>query len=335
MCIVLIKLAEKKDLRILIAGFTGFGNIGDEGILQAIMDELGDNEYSVATTLPFTMLANYHRRLPILRDARQIYDTRTDFDVYLLGGGKLNWGYGWRQALAVFSAGKPSMNYGVAYGKHPSLYHPKLNKLYHEFLKQFNAVTVRDQDSFEIMEELDVKSTLTMCPAINLKETKYSCPENMIAVCPRYEDSDQYGNPGDNKPQIDWIVNRLEGLGEEVLLIPFAPKNMEGIPVDLALCREISSRLKGAQILPTDGFNPRQVKYAISRSKLVISGGRYHALVWAIAHKKPYEVCPSAMANYPRIQSIIRTHQIYGDKLKEMEKENVKIFKKIIKGDSN
>ena len=323
-------------MRILIANFCAWGNIGDEGILQAIMDELGDNEeYSVSTTLPFNMLANYHRRFPNLRDVRQIYDTRTDFDAYILGGGKLNWGYGWRQALAVFSSGVPSMNYGVAYGKHPSLYHPKLNKLYSEFLKQFSAVTVRDQDSFDIMEELGVKSTLTMCPAINLKEEKYGCPENMIVVCPRYEDSDQYGNAGNNKPQIDWIVERLKGREEEVLLIPFAPKNMEEIPVDLALCREIASKLKGASILQTDGYNPRQVKYAISKSKLVISGGRYHALVWAIAHNKPYEVCPSALANYPRIQSILKTHQIYGDKLKEMEKINVKIFKEIIKGENN
>lgn len=322
-------------MRILIAGFLAWGNLGDEGILQAIMDEIGDNEYSVSTTLPFNLLANYHRKFPSLRDVRQIYDTRTDFDAYILGGGKLNWGYGWRQALAVFSSGLPAMNYGVAYEKDHFLYHPKLNKLYAEFLNQFNAVTVRDQNSFDIMEELGVKSTLTMCPAINLKEEKINCPENMIVVCPRYEDSDTHGNPGDNKPQIDWIVNRLKGLEDQVLLIPFAPKNMDGAPVDLELCREISAKLKGASILQTDGYNPRQAKYAISKSKMVISGGRYHALIWAIAHNKPYEVCPSALANYPRVQSILKMHSLYGDKLKEMERENVKIFMRIIKGGSN
>ena len=77
-------------MRILIAGFLGWGNLGDEGILQAIMDEIGDNEYSVSTTLPFTMLSNYHRKMPSFRDVRQIYDTRTDFDAYILEGGKLN-----------------------------------------------------------------------------------------------------------------------------------------------------------------------------------------------------------------------------------------------------
>ena len=320
-------------MHILICGFYGWSNCGDEAILQSIMDELGDNEYSVSTTLPFTLLTNYHRRFPNLREVRQIYDVRSDFDAYILGGGKLNWGYGWRQALAVFSAGIPSMNYGVAYEKDPFLYHPKLIQLYGGFLRQFDAVTVRDQDSFDLMEEIGVKSTLTMCPAINLKEEKFSCPENMIAVCPRYEDSDRQGNPGDNKPQIDWIVNRLKGLEEEVLLIPFAPKNMDGTPVDLALCKEIASKLKGATILPTDGCNPRQVKYAISKSKMVISGGRYHAIIWAIAHNKPYEVCPSALTNYPRMQSIMKMHILYGDKLKEMERENVKIFNKIVKGD--
>ena len=322
-------------MRILITGFYSWGNNGDEGILQAIMDELGDNEYSVATTLPFNLLSNYHRRFPKLHDVRQIYDIRTDFDAYILGGGKLNWGYGWRQALAVFASGVPSMNYGVTYEKDYFLYHPKLNKVYSEFLEQFDAITVRDQESFEIMNELEVKSTLTMCPAINLKEEKINYSENMIVVCPRYEDSDKLGNPGNNKPQIDWIVNRLKGLGDQVLLIPFAPKNMEGVPVDLELCREISARLKGSSIFPTDGYNPRQVKYVISKSKMVISGGRYHAILWAIAHNKPYEVYPTALNNYPRINSLIKTHQIYGDKLKEMEKENVKIFKKITEGDDN
>lgn len=322
-------------MRVLIANFAAWGNCGDEAILQAIMDELGENEYSVSTTLPFIMLSDYHRRFPSLRDVRQIYDIRTDFDAYILGGGKLGWGYGWRQALAVFSADLPAMNYGVAYDKDPFLYHPKLNGLYADFLKQFNAITVRDQESFNIMEEIGVKSTLTMCPAINLKEEKISCPENMIAVCPRFEDADRMGNAGDNKPQVDWIVKRLEGLGEEVLLIPFAPKNMEGVPVDLELCREIASKVKGATILPTDGYNPKQVKYAISKSRIVISGGRYHAVLWAIVHNKPFEVCPTTLVNYPRIKALIDTYSKYGDKLKDMEKKNVEIFKKIVNGDRN
>ena len=319
-------------MRILIAGFGGWNNCGDEAILQAIMDELGNHDYIVSTTLPFQFLPSYCVKIPNLIDARQIYDIRTDVDAYLLGGGKLNWGYGWRQALAMFSANVPSMNYAVAYGKHPSLYHSKLNRLYAEFLSQFNAVTVRDQDSFDLLSELGVQSTLTMCPAINLKEEKIDCPEGMIAVCPRYEDSDQMGNPGNNQPQIDWIVNRLKGLEDEVLLIPFAPKDMEGKPVDLALCREISTRLKGAPILSVD-FNPRQVKYAISKSRLVISGGRYHAVLWAIAHNVPYEVSPTQ--SYKRITALISTHQKYGDKLKEMEKANVNIFRKIMNGDKN
>jgi len=310
----------------MITGFYGWGNAGDEGILQAIMDELGDNEYVVSTTLPFTMLNSYNHR--ILAEVRTIDDRRIDYDVYLLGGGGLGWGFGWGQALSAFSSHKRCMNYAVGYGKHD----PKLAGLYKAFLEQFDALTVRDEDSQFVLEALGVHAPLTMCPAINLKEEKFECAKNMIAVCPRYEDSDALGNPGDNTPQIDWIVSWLKdaGLDDEVLLIPFSARDGEGNLRDLAVCREITHKLKGATILPVDGYSPRKIKYAISQSKLVISGGRYHALVWAAAHKIPYELSPTT--KLPKGQRFMAMHKKYGDKLKEMEKKNVEIFKRVAHG---
>ena len=307
----------------MITGFYGWGNAGDEGILQAIMDELGDNEYLVSTTLPFTMLDEYQRRI-MVTEVRNVNDTRIDYDAYLLGGGGLGWGFGWQQALSAFSARKPCMNYAVGYGK------PKLARLYRAFLEQFNAVTVRDEDSQFFLEALGVHTTLTMCPAINLKEEKFECAKNMIAVCPRYEDSDAFGNPGDNTPQIEWIVSRLKDEGDEVLLIPFSARDVEGNLRDLAVCYGIAQKLKGATILPIDGYSPRKIKYAISHSKLVISGGRYHALVWAAAHNIPYDLFPTTKLT--KAQQFVAMHKKYGDKLKEMERRNVEIFKRLTHG---
>lgn len=312
-------------LRVMITGFYGWGNAGDEGILQAIMDELGDNEYLVSTTLPFTMLDEYRRRI-VVAEVRNVNDRRIDYDVYLLGGGGLGWGFGWGQALSAFSARKPCMNYAVGYGK----YETNLARLYRAFLEQFNAVTVRDEDSQLVLRAIDVHATLTMCPSINLKEEKFDCPKGVIAVCPRYEDSDAFGNPGDNTPQIDWIVSRLKDVADEVLLIPFSARDVEGNLRDLGVCREIAHRLKGATILPVDGYSPRKIKYAISQSKLVLSGGRYHALVWAAAHKIPYELSPTTKLS--KAQHFIAVHKKYGDQLKKMEKKNVEIFKRVARG---
>lgn len=317
-------------MRICIAGFYGWGNCGDEGILQAIIDSLGwENEYIVSTSLPYNMLNEYHLKNPNLEDVRHLYDSRTDFDIYLLGGGRLNFGYGWQQALAAMSSNKPCMNYGVAYEK-DLFYHPKLHDLYKEFLSQFKAITVRDSLSMDILNQIDVWATVTMDPAINLKEQKTSCPKGMIAVCPRYSDFDKFGKPISNEKQVAWMVNRLKDCKDEVLLIPFSPKDADGHLRDLEVCQEISLQLGGVHILNVDGFHPREVKYAISQSKLVISGGRYHALVWAAAHKISYEVSPNALDN-PKIAGFLMMHKgTSGDDLKEMEKQNVQIFKDML-----
>jgi len=313
--------------RICITGFYGWSNCGDEGILLAIMDSLGDHDYIVCTNLPFNMLENYKTRLPrSVEEVRQIYDVRSDYDGFLLGGGALSWGFGWRQALTAFASDKPSMNYAVGYNNH-QIYSPRLKSLYREFLKQFDAITVRDEHSQHIAEEIGVETTLTACPSINLKEEEFDCPKNMIAVCPRYED---YGS---NEPQLKQLAMRLIDVEDEVLLIPFAPCNSEGVPVDLVLCRELKRTLKHSQILDTDGVSPRKIKYAISQSKLVISGGRYHALVWASAHNISFEACLTAVTNYPKIGAFMNMYEKYGsDKMKQMEKQNRKIFLKTMKG---
>jgi hypothetical protein len=122
---------------------------------------------------------------------------------------------------------------------------------------------------------------------------------------------------------VDWIVKTLNGgtKRDEVLLIPFSPQDREGNLRDLHLCQEISSILGGAEILSTDGFSPRRIKYAISRSRLVLSGGRYHALVWAAAHV-PFTTGEDAMKKFPKLLHFIHMFKKYGSEIKEMEKLN-------------
>ena len=316
-------------VHICISGYYGMGNNGDEGVLLAIMDELGwENEYTVISPLPFNMCDSYKKHIPFAEDLRTQFDQRTDYDIYLLGGGNLNFGYSWQQVLQAFASDKPCMNYAVEYKK-DLFYNPKLHTVYKSFLEHFGAITVRDKHSQNLLREVGVESVLTGCPALNLKERKINIAENMVVVCPRYEDF----NVGDNTNQIEWFVNRLQDMKDEVLLIPFCPTDLEGQLRDLAVCKEIAVRLKGARILNVDGYSPREVKYAISRSKKVISGGRYHAVMWAMAHNVPFEVYPQGLVNYPKIQGLIEMYQEYGvDKLKEMERKNVQVFWETVYG---
>lgn len=317
-------------MKICVTGFYGWNCLGDEGILLAIIDSLGwDNEYIVCTTLPFNLAEEYLWRLPrtVVDEVRSVHDLRMDYDAFILGGGGLFWGYGWPQALNAFAHEKPSMNYGVGYQSRYR-YSPRLKGVYREFLANFDAITVRNEESLKLLSEMGVEATLSMCPSINLKEEKFDgCPEGMIAICPRYEDFLS------NEPQIEWIVESFKDSRSEVLLVPFGPYNKQGVEVDLALCKEVSKRMGGARILEASGYEPRRVKYALSRSRLVVSGGRYHAVLWAIAHNVPYKVYPEAPANYPKIGALMDMHEKYGsEKLREMEKRNREAFMKVIEG---
>lgn len=317
-------------MRICISGFFGWRNSGDEGILLAIIDSLGsDHEYIVSTSLPFTLHDEYLLKLPRLSiaEVREIRDLQTDYDLYLLGGGGLNWGFGWKQVLATFTADKPCINYGVGYRNDLLWGNPKLHGLYKSFLEQFDAITVRDKSSQKMLDGIGVASTLTMCPSINLVEEKFACPTKMVVLCPRFEDVRSFE---ENSDQIDWFVDTFKEIREEVLLIPFAPYDRQDNKLDLSLCEMIAEKMGGARILKTDGTEPRKLKYAISVSKLVVSGGRYHPLVWASTHNVPFQVYPKAEKIF-KIRGFLEMHRKYGDKLKEMEKQNKETLLRVAK----
>ncbi len=308
-------------MRIQICGFYGFGNAGDEAILQAIIDQLGNHEYIISTSLPYSYTAFQNYGKITGKEIRLHEDMRTDFDAYILGGGNLNWGYGWRQCLSIFSQSIPCMNYAVGYDKR-WYYGEKLHKLYYEFLKNFDVITVRDESSFNLIKQInsELNPVLTFDPAITLKEDKWDCPKNKIAVFPKYEDDNI-----PNQPQLDWLVQELKNVSEEVVLIACAPKNMENIDVDTNLCNYLKDRLKGSSIVDISPFEPRKMKYLISQSKMVISGGRYHPIVFAIAHDIPYRISPTS--SYIKVHQLTEMHKKYGkDGLIKLADLNKQIF---------
>lgn len=314
-------------MRIEICGFYGFGNVGDEAILQSIMEQLGNHEYIISTSLPYSQQSFQNYSKIIGKEIRLHEDMRTDFDAYILGGGDLNWGYGWRQCLSIFSKNIPSMNYGVGYNK-KWYYNEKFHKLYYEFLKNFNVITVRDELSLNLLRELNnitvpsLNSLLTFDPVILLKEEKFdNCPTNKIVVFPRYED-----NNISNQPQIDWLVNELKDVSSEVLLVACAPKNFEGIDVDMLLCEQLKDKLKNSSIIDISPFEPRKLKYLISQSKIVYSGGRYHPIIFAISHNIPFKFSPSSYS-YQKNRALIDMYNKFGrDKLINLANKNKEIF---------
>lgn len=349
-----VELFGRNDMRICITGFYGFANSGDEGILQSIVQDIGfEHDYIISTGLPYNRELFHNYKWELNRQGVRVYDIRTnedvrsDFDCFILGGGEPGWGYGWRQCLSVFGKGIKCMNYAVGYNKR-WYYSDKLKKYYYEFLKNFDVITVRDEYSMDLLagdSEIggiglnNVK--LTFDPSINLKRKEWdSCPVGKIAVFPRYED-----DAISNEPQLDWIINELEkdkkdkkdkkiGVrGEDVILVACAPRSIEGVDVDLELCKYLNQIMEGSQIIEISPFESGKIKYLISRSKLVISGGRYHPIVWAISEGVPFKVSPTGLG-YSKIVNLEHMFKKYGrDGLIRLANRNKEIFFEMMNGD--
>lgn len=317
-------------MRVEICGFYGFGNAGDEAILQSIIDNIGrQHEYIISTSLPYNHWKSYTSASGMNYEIRSHDDLRTDIDVYILGGGELNWGYGWRQCLSMFANDKVRcMNYGVGYNR-KWYYSNRLHKLYYEFLKNFNAITVRDEVSFGLLQEIGLDNvTLAFDPTITLKDEKFdNCPIGKIAVFPRYEDA----GIDSNAMQIEWLVSKLKNVARDVVLVACGPKNIEGYPVDMVLCEKLYRRLNGSHIIEISPFEPRKMKYLISQCKMIYSGGRYHPIVFAISHNVHFKLSPAANS-YPKNQSILDMFQKFGrDGLMKLANKNNETFLEMMK----
>lgn len=86
---------------------------------------------------------------------------------------------------------------------------------------------------------------------------------------------------------------------------------MDGHHIDLELCQYLKDRLKGSTIVDISPFEPRKLKYLISQCKMVYSGGRYHPIVFAIAHNIPFKFSPTANS-YTKNQYILYMYQKFG-----------------------
>lgn len=319
--------------RICVAGFYGFHNTGDEGVLQAIMDSLGPNhEYIIATSLPFPFIDQYRYFVPTAVDIRTFEDTRLDFDLLLIGGGGLTFGYGWQLALHALCNKKPVMYYGVGL-RQDIYYHPTLHNYYAAMIEHF-VCTVRDIPSHLLLQKFsNVLSFLTMCPAINLQEKKIqACASDAIVVCPRFEDF----SVGDNTEQKAWILRmiheRIKQEGErEVIFIPFSPVDLENAKRDLLLCEQLIQEVPQSRIFLN--LTPKEIKYVISKANYVISGGRYHALLWAASHNVPCS-CYNPLTlhtAYPKIEALLQMLRSFDvETLKSREHKNAQTANSIL-----
>jgi polysaccharide pyruvyl transferase CsaB len=305
---------ERVSNRILIAGYIGFGNAGDEAIAKVVTGHLRERvsgaEITIVSGNPRHTTEAYGVHAIGWRDPLAIAEAVRHTDLTILGGGGLfqdywgfdpaailtreHWGLSFYVTPALLSAvyAKPLMLYAVGAGPLLSEHGRKYTKVAGDIATR---ITVRDPVSKELFESLGVsadKITVTADPAFDLapapeaadlpevRQWKSSGPA--IAVCLRT------WNFGADSTFCDREVARalddvLASEGGRVLFVPF--QSGDDHYVANRVFQQMRHRQNAAVL--AEPCSPAMLAGIVANADLVL-GMRLHSVIFSLAAQVPF-----------------------------------------------
>jgi len=264
----------KPSRRIVLSGYYGFENSGDEAILETIIDNLRrpDNQVQITalsgdpanTSVTYGVEAVPRASLPAL------YRVLSRADLVISGGGSLLqdvtssrslWYYLGVIAFAKL-LGKPVMVYANGLGPIDS---PTNRALTRRVLETVDFITLRDRESMQLLGELGLRNPnveLTADPVFTLAPppvearklmAKEGLPQGffdgeVVGVCLRPW-------PGQDKI-VEIVADVLDGLrrsGKEIVLFPMQHDR------DMAVLRELQRAMNESTVLLEEPYGAREI----------------------------------------------------------------------------
>lgn len=299
---------------ILIAGYYGFGNAGDEAILSAILAELRNRhanlEFVVGSANPAETAAAFNVRSVGWKDVEALLIAAEESDLIILGGGGLfqdywgvprgialthsHWGISFCSAIGMLAVlyQKPFMIYSVGVGPLLSEEGRTLTRWTFDLA---TAATVRDQESRDLLVSLGVPEErifITPDPALTLPLDSKSALEilhahgvdlkgrPLIGVCIR---NWKEGDEAD-----EWKRALARGLDQfldvhdvQIIFIPFQVsdhplENDHAAAVSVMAMMQHTDRVCALQ----ESYSPATLAGLLSYCQLLV-GMRLHSLIFA------------------------------------------------------
>jgi polysaccharide pyruvyl transferase CsaB len=305
---------------VLIAGYYGFGNTGDEAILTGMLRDLGatrpDLQFVVVSGNPEETSARYKVESILWTDLPRILKAAQECDLIILGGGGIFLDYWGAQSSTLLTKdhsgnsyfagfpllaalnGKPCMLYSVGVGP---LFTEEGKSLTRMAFEAASAATVRDTESRELLEAMGVPTDqvrVTADPAYSIPTDDRRAKEilaavgarpdaPLIGVCVRKWDvnvSPQYW-----QEQVAAALDRFsEAQNPSFIFVPFQALPGSGLTDDHEAAQTIRTlmRARGATHLLSDMLLPGEIAGILHQCDLVI-GMRLHSLLFAIKESVP------------------------------------------------
>lgn len=267
-------------VRVAIFGYYGFGNLGDEAVLCAMLAHLKDAlpgvEACVLSGDPGWTESVHGVRSVRRTDLVAVRRVFRCADLVCSGGGSLfQDATSWRSPvfyglLHELARGRPVLVYAQGIGP---LRRRASRAVTRRAMEQAAGITVRDRDSAELLRRLGVRRPVEVVadPALDLP-----APDGVggeaLAVCVR----PWAGVPHDAVVEAVREVVRRTGLAARVVCLHRQ--------ADLAASRHVAARLGAELVVPA---RPLDALQALAAARVVV-GMRLHALVLAAAAGVPF-----------------------------------------------
>lgn len=274
---------------LLLTGYYGFSNIGDEAVLECIVKELKAAIPGVRITVlsnnPEETAAFYGvtavNRWQYFRVLRAMYRS----DMFILGGGSLLQDITGSKSLFFYLShiiaarlcACPVFLYAQGIGP----INKKRNLCLTKFvLKLARAITVRDEDSYSLLKNLGIKESklfLTCDPVLAMVEKDMPPPlpqGKKVAFAMR---SWQGFSAAAFASFADYVIDS----GYQVVFLPFNE------PEDREIAEQVAALMKHKSFLPAEALSSGAMFAAISCMDLMV-GMRLHAGIMAAAAAVPF-----------------------------------------------
>ena len=279
--------------RVVLSGYYGFNNAGDEAILYAIIHTLRKIEPGMEITVlshdPAKTAKQYNVRAVRRWKPGEVAKALRACDLLISGGGsllqdvtsKLSPLYYLGVMLMAKLLGKTVMVYAQGIGPLKT----KINRALASFvLNRVDAITVRDQRSKEDLLAMGVERAVevTADPVLGLSPETISLERGREilerhGLCKKEGEKllGVYIRSWKNNAYLPELVKACDRLAEEGWKIVFVPMQFPG---DIAVSRQAAKQMKHEAAVLKEMYSPEEILSIMKNMDLVI-GMRLHALI--------------------------------------------------------
>lgn len=266
---------------VILSGFFGRGNAGDEAILQVQYEKLSPHFNIAISTDERGAHDGFWNWYPynqcqLIHQAEIAIFGREDVVGLHIGGGDLPLGFNGGQMIAALSHGKKVIVSGVDCKWVSPDGHGGSSKLVKNFL-DLAPTAFRSKGQFEQAHGLSDNATWGADWALDLEtDCDPDSPRDLVLLTLEEFPIERIDH--DTLVATRNLVSALQDRNWEVALMPFCPEDerfMGHLAPTFGLRREVH------------WWNPRRLKQLIKQAKLVVSVGRFHPLVFGASTETP------------------------------------------------